>query len=79
MYLGTTINQDSLEINRRIALANRCYFGLIRQLRSKTLSRKTKLTLYSTLFLPVLTYGAESWTVSVANAVSLGVFERKIL
>ena len=82
VYLGTAINQDnniSLEIKRRIALANRCYFGLSKQLRSKALSRKTKLTLYNTLILPVLTYGAESWTVSVADAAALGVFERKIL
>ena len=44
-------------------------------LSSKSLSRKTKLTLYNTLILPLLTYGAES----VADAAALGVFERKIL
>ena len=35
IYLGSSINTDndiSLEIRRRITLANRCYFGLREQL-----------------------------------------------
>ena len=38
VYLGSSINTDndiSLEIRRRITLANRCYFGLIKQLSKK--------------------------------------------
>ena len=82
VYLGSLVTQDnniSLEISRRIALANRCYFGLSKQMRSKALSRRTKLKLYKTLILPVLLYGAESWTISASDALALGVFERKIL
>ena len=82
VYLGTSINTDnnvSLEIQRRISLANKCYFGLSRQLSSKVLSRRTKLTLYKTLIMPVLTYGAEAWTMTTSDEATLGVFERKIL
>jgi len=82
IYLGSAVtskNDVSLEIKRRITLANRCYFGLSRQLSSRALSRRTKLTLYKTLILPVLLYGAESWTVTQSDAAALGVFERKIL
>ena len=82
IYLGTAITQDnniSLEINRRISLANKCYFGLSRHMRSKALSRRTKTTLYKTLILPVLMYGSEAWVVSANDAAALGVFERKIL
>ena len=82
VYLGTSItnnNNVSDEIKRRLTLANRCYFGLNRQLSSRALSRRTKLTLYKTLIIPVLLYGAEAWTLSAADEKSLGTFERKIL
>ena len=82
VYLGASINNTnniSLEIQRRITLANRCYFGLNRQLSSRALSRRTKLSLYKSLILPVLIYGAESWTMTAADEKSLGTFERKIL
>ena len=41
VYLGSSITTDndlSLEIRRRITLANRCYFGLRKQLSKKVLS-----------------------------------------
>ena len=82
VYLGTSINTNnnvSLEIKRRITLANRCYFGLSRQLRSRALSRRTKLTLYKSLIMPVLLYGAEAWTMTNTDEKALGAFERKIL
>ena len=82
IYLGcavTTRNDASLEIKRRITLANRCYYGLNRQLSSRDLSRTTKLTLYKTLILPVLLYGAVAWTVLSTDAAALRVFERKVL
>ncbi|XP_020806218.1 uncharacterized protein LOC110182509 [Drosophila serrata] len=82
IYLGSAIsgtNDVSLEIKRRITLANRCYFGLSRHFNSRALSRPTKITLYRTLILPVLLYGAECWTVVQSDAAALGVFERKIL
>ena len=46
---------------------------------NKALSRTTKLTLYKTLIVPVLLYGAEAWTLSKADEAALGCFERKIL
>ena len=48
-------------------------------MRRKALSRKTKITLYKTLILPLFPYGSESWTISASDAAALGVFERKIL
>ena len=50
IYLGsavTTKNDVSLEIKRRITLANRCYYGLNGQLSNRDLSRTTKLILYA--------------------------------
>ena len=81
-YLGTSVNTEndiSLEIKRRIMLANRTLYGLGRVLKSKFVRRNTKLKIYKTLIIPVLIYGAESWTLSEADKNSLGVFERKVL
>lgn len=38
----------SLEIKRRIMAANRCFFGLIKYMKSSLISRKTKTSLYKT-------------------------------
>ena len=47
------------------------------QLSSTSLSRG-KLTLYTTLIIPALIYGAKSWTLSAADEKCLDTFERKI-
>ena len=59
VYVGSSRNTDiSPEIRRRITLANRCYFGLRKQLSKNALSWRTKICLYKSLILPVLLYGA---------------------
>lgn len=81
-YLGSLVNTENMvsdEIKRRIMLANKCYFGLSKHLRSRNLSWKTKTLIYKTLILPVLTYGSETWTISKSDENLLLVFERKIL
>ena len=48
VYLGSSINTDndiSLEIRRRITLANICFFGLRKQLSKKAISWRTKICL----------------------------------
>lgn len=82
IYLGANINPTNninVEIRRRIMLANRCFYGLKKQLSSKLLSWNTKSQLYKTLILPVLLYGAETWTLTRESEDAIGVFERKIL
>ena len=81
-YLGTIINDKNIlraEIGNRIKMANKCFFGLKRQLRSNLINRKTKLKLYKTLILPVLLYGSETWTLNQDIQRPLETFERKIL
>jgi hypothetical protein len=82
VYLGTLITSDnniSAEINNRITLANRSYFGLVNILKSKDINRKYKVIIFKALIKPVLMYGAEAWVLSKADEARLGVFERKIL
>jgi hypothetical protein len=52
VYLGslmTPTNDVSLEIQRRIQTANRCFFGLRKHLLSSNHSRQTKFTIHKTL------------------------------
>ena len=63
IYLGSVVNTKedvSLEIKRRITLANRCYYGFNRQMSIRDLSLTTKLICYKTHILPVLLYGAKA-------------------
>jgi hypothetical protein len=74
------VNNNSVEIRKRILLANKCFYGLKkRQFRSQFLSIKNKVKLYKTLIRPVLAYGAETWVVSKSDETILRVFERKNL
>jgi hypothetical protein len=81
IYLGMLINNDNnveKEIQRRILASNRTYFAAIRLFRSPLLSRGTKILLYKTLIRPVVSYGAETWTMTKKEEQALLVFERKI-
>lgn len=82
IYLGslvTTNNDTKAEINRRIHLANKTYFGLCKHLKSDILSRNTKCRIYKTLIRPVLTYASETWVMTQDDERALGTFERKVL
>jgi len=61
------------EIERRILAGNRTYFAAIGRL----LSSANKMILYKTLIRPVVSYGAEAWTLTKKEQALL-IFERKI-
>jgi hypothetical protein len=57
LYLGvvvTTKNEVGADIQVRIAAGNGCYFALHRILKSKSISRKAKLTTYKTIIKPTV-------------------------
>lgn len=82
-YLGTMIsignNYIKTEVNHRITMGNRCFYGLKKQLRSRLLNVKTKLKIYKTLIRPIVLYGSESWTLNKDTENRLIVFERRVL
>jgi len=57
---------------------NRTSFAAISLFRSRLLSRTTKIILYRTLLRPVVSYGAEAWTLTKKEEQALLIFERKI-
>jgi len=81
IYLGTLISNDNSmekEIQRRILASNRNYFAAISLFRSRLLSRATKIIVYKTLIRPVVSYGAETWTLTEREEQAVLIFERKI-
>jgi hypothetical protein len=75
----TPTNDGSLEIQRRIQTANRCFFGLRKHLQSSHLSRQTKFTIQKTLIRPVLLFGSETWVLTKRDEKQLLAFGRKVL
>jgi len=81
MYLGRLIsngNSVEKEIQRRILAGHRTYFAITILFRSRLLSRATKIILCKTLIRPVVSYGAEAWTLKKKEEQALLIFERKI-
>ena len=81
-YLGSIIRHDNTmeeEVSERIAGASKCSWAINPLLKSRLLSRTTKLQLYKTVIRPVLTYACEAWTLTKELERRLLVFERSIL
>jgi hypothetical protein len=77
--LMTPTNDVSLEIQRRIQTANKCFFGLRKHMQSSHLSRQTKFTIHKILIRPVLLYGSETYVLTKREENQLLVIERKVL
>jgi hypothetical protein len=81
VYLGSCITKDNdeyIEIQRRLKLANKAYFSLLAAMRCKDIHKTTNVMLYKTLIRTVLTHRSETWTLSKNSENALSTFERKI-
>jgi sorting nexin-29 len=81
-YLGATLtDQNSIqeEIKSRLKLGNACYHSVHNLLSSRLLSRNLKIKIYSTIILPVVLYGCETWSVTMREEHRLRVFENRVL
>jgi hypothetical protein len=81
IYLGALISNDNSvekEIQKHIVASNRTYFAAISLFRCQLLSRATKILLCKTLIRPVVSYGAEAWTMTKEDEQAVLVFKRKI-
>nr|CAH7736900.1 unnamed protein product [Callosobruchus chinensis] len=82
-YLGIVIQGDGtmeVEIKERLMKASKLYHTLRRSfICKKEISRKTKITVYKTIFRPVLTFGSESWLLSDRQKSKIQALEMKYL
>ena len=58
---------------------NACYHSVQNILFSSLLSKNIKSTIYSTVILPVVLYGCETWSVTLTEERRLRVFENRVL
>jgi hypothetical protein len=81
-YLGSIVtekNDITKEVAARIQAGNRTYYGLEKLLSSKSLSRKLKGRLYTSLIRSVILYGSETWALRKSDENQFLILERKIL
>ena len=81
-YLGTQVTKDgggTLDIKKRTALAYATFNRLNKIWSARYISRKTKTTLFKTLFktLSVLLYGCETWKMTKEEEKKLGILQTK--
>jgi hypothetical protein len=66
-------------IKDRIMIGNKAYYANRQLVNSSLISRSIKLQIYRSLVRPVVTYGSESWTLTMEKERVLAVYESKIL
>jgi hypothetical protein len=74
----TSLNDIETEIKSKTAVGNKCYYALGTLLK-RLISQSIKIRLYKTIIRSVVTYGAETWTLTSKMEKMLMTWERKIL
>ena len=72
-------NSIQEEIKNRLKSGNTCYYLAQNLLSSSLLSKNIKIELYSTIILPVVLYGCETWSLTLREESRLRVFENRVL
>jgi len=81
-YLGTTLtNPNSIqeEVKSRLNSGNTCYHLVQNLWSSSFLSKNLKIDIYRTIILLIVLYGCETWSLTLKEERSLGVFENRVL
>ena len=77
-YLGRNVDRNGsseVEITRRVAITLECMKSLDHQIWRSSISVATKIRLYTVYVLPVLLYGAETWTMTKATCAKVDAFD----
>jgi hypothetical protein len=81
-YLRMAVSNQNLiheEIMRRLNSGNACYSSVQNLLSSHQLSKNIKIRIYKSIILPVVLYGCETWSLTLREEHTLGVFEIRVL
>jgi len=57
---------------------NRSYYSVLPLLRSKAVTRTTKIRMYKTIIRPVVLYGSEALCLTANDEKNLRIWERKV-
>jgi len=77
-YLGKTLTKHSSvqeEIKNRLKSVNACYHSVQKLLLASLLSKNIKTTMSELLFLPVILYGFDTWSLTTRAERWVRVFE----
>jgi hypothetical protein len=78
---GTMVTNQNLiqeEIKSRLSSGNVCYHSVQDLLPSGLLSKNVKMRIYKTIFLPVVLYGCEPWSLALRAGHRPRVFENTV-
>jgi hypothetical protein len=81
-YLGTTLTDQNCmneEITSRLNSGSACYHSVQSLLSSRLLSRNVKVKIYTTIIVPVVLYGCETWSLMLREEHRLRVCENRVL
>ena len=81
-YLGSIVNvsnSNEEENKERIVLGTKAYYANLKFLKSRLVTKQSKLKLYRTVIRSRLTYASETWVLKETIIQKLLVFERRIL
>jgi hypothetical protein len=81
-YLGTTLTDQNCtheKIKSRLNSENACYHSFQSFFSSCLLHKNDKVKIYKTVILPVVSYGCETWSLSLREEHRLRVFEDRVL
>ncbi|KAI4460833.1 transposase is4 [Holotrichia oblita] len=70
---------ETVEIKEKIMAANRAFYANKKLLKSKNISKRSKVRIYDTIRRPILMYSVETMTMTKKNEENLRVLKRKIL
>ena len=81
-YFGITLtHQNSIqeEIKSRLKSGKACYYLVQNLLSFSSLSKNLKIKIYRTIILPVVSYGCETWSLTLREDCWVRVFENRVL
>lgn len=82
-YLGVKLEgtgKQEAEINERIDKTIKLYYAMNQKfINKKEITKQTKIKVFNTIYRPVLTYGCESWNLSISQKDKIQAMEMKYL
>ncbi|CAH1976651.1 unnamed protein product [Acanthoscelides obtectus] len=82
-YLGFILEpngRNEIQISERVGKANNLYYAMSEGfINKKDVSKKTKITVYNTIYRSILTYRCESWVLAQQQKSKLQAVEMKYL